>query len=161
DLDAERALAAPRLLDGRPSDAPIDTVVIVMLENRSFDHYVGWLGSDARYLDAGRSRYGRTFGVNGRQRVRYRAADGKEVATNYLLAAADEPNPSRGCDRRIPGHSWDAGRAERDHGFAAAGTNNDSYALGYYERRDVALHEALARRFTVADNSFSSLLAGT
>src|SRR4051794_5045666 len=52
-----------RLLDTQPSDCPIDTVVVLMMENRSFDHYLGWLGSDERYLEAGRSRWGSKFTV--------------------------------------------------------------------------------------------------
>src|ERR1700749_2123870 len=48
-----------RLLDTQPSDCPIDTVVVLMMENRSFDHYLGWLGADEHYLQRGRSRYGK------------------------------------------------------------------------------------------------------
>jgi hypothetical protein len=29
-----------------------------MMENCSFDHYLGWLGSDETYLEAGKSRWG-------------------------------------------------------------------------------------------------------
>ena len=32
-----------------PSQAPFDTVVVLMMENRSFDHLLGWLpGADGR-----------------------------------------------------------------------------------------------------------------
>lgn len=40
-----------------PADAPFDTVVVLMMENRSFDHVLGWLpGANGRqegmsYLD--------------------------------------------------------------------------------------------------------------
>ena len=40
-----------------PQDAPFDTVVVLMMENRSFDHFLGWLpganGQQAglKYLD--------------------------------------------------------------------------------------------------------------
>ena len=53
--------AKHNLLSHSAKDAPIDTVVIVMSENRSFDHWLGWLGRDQSYLEAGRSRYGRFF----------------------------------------------------------------------------------------------------
>ena len=34
-----------------PDDAPFDTVVILMMENRSFDHFLGWLpGADGRQV---------------------------------------------------------------------------------------------------------------
>lgn len=33
----------------RPADSGIDHIVVVMMENRSFDHYLGWLpGADGR-----------------------------------------------------------------------------------------------------------------
>ena len=33
----------------RPADAPFDTVVVLMMENRSFDHLLGWLpGANGR-----------------------------------------------------------------------------------------------------------------
>ena len=59
---------APRLesvLDGAPADSGIDTVVVCMMENRSFDSYFGWLARDEHYLEQGRSRYGAKFAING------------------------------------------------------------------------------------------------
>ena len=55
-----RAGRAPRItpesvFDAPAAEAPFDTVVVVMMENRSFDHFLGWLGTDAAYLDAGRA----------------------------------------------------------------------------------------------------------
>ena len=41
------------ILDLPASEAPIDHVVILMMENRSFDHYLGWLGRDAGFLERG------------------------------------------------------------------------------------------------------------
>src|SRR4051812_46900394 len=55
-----------RLLDTQPSDCPIDTVVVLMMENRSFDHYLGWLGTDEQYLEAGKSRWGSKFTIDGK-----------------------------------------------------------------------------------------------
>jgi len=159
DRDAERTLRADRLLDHPAAQSPIDTIVVVMLENRSFDHYLGWLSTDPAYMDAGRSAYGHSFRVSARQHMRYEDAHGNEVRTQYLLDAPRESDPYRGCGHKMPAHGWSTGRLERDHGFAAAGTGNDGYALGFYNATDVARHDALARRFTVADHSFSSLLA--
>jgi phospholipase C len=42
------AQATPRTLPP-PDQAPFDTVVVLMMENRSFDHVLGWLpGADGR-----------------------------------------------------------------------------------------------------------------
>jgi phospholipase C len=44
----------PSILDHPASECPIDTIVVVMMENRSFDHFFGWLGDDSNFLDEGR-----------------------------------------------------------------------------------------------------------
>lgn len=52
------------ILDMAASEAPIDHVVILMMENRSFDHYLGWLGRDGDYLQNGVRRYGDSFRID-------------------------------------------------------------------------------------------------
>src|SRR5689334_13784970 len=54
------------ILDQPASFAPIDTIVVMMMENRSFDHYAGWLGGDESYIEAGRSRWGGGFKIDAR-----------------------------------------------------------------------------------------------
>src|ERR671939_288424 len=45
--EAARHQRRPRL--PKPRNMPIDTFVVLMMENRSFDHYLGWLpGADGR-----------------------------------------------------------------------------------------------------------------
>src|SRR3954464_12880895 len=35
----------------KPPNIPVDTFVVLMMENRSFDHYLGWLpGADGRQV---------------------------------------------------------------------------------------------------------------
>jgi phospholipase C len=150
-----------RLLDTQPSDSPIDTVVVLMMENRSFDHYLGWLGTDERYLEAGRSRWGSKFAVDGKIHMTYVDALGEEHRTHHLTRGGAEPHPFRGCGHPVPGHGWRSGRVELADGFIAEGTGNDPYALGYYLAEDIPIHAHLARRFTVHDRSFASLCAET
>jgi phospholipase C len=150
-----------RLLDTQPSDCPIDTVVVMMMENRSFDHYLGWLGADEHYLEAGRSRWGSKFTVDAKTDMVYVDALGRRHRTHHLVRGAAEPNPYRGCGHPIPGHGWTSGRIELTQGFMAEGTGNDPYALGYYLADDVPVHAHLARRFTLHDRSFASLCAET
>jgi len=46
-LVAEAALAQRRTALPAPRNLPVDTFVVLMMENRSFDHYLGWLpGAD-------------------------------------------------------------------------------------------------------------------
>lgn len=148
------------LLDRPASSSPIDHVVIVMQENRSFDHWLGWLAADHDYVDGGRRRYGGGFAIDGRQHQRFRGPHGP-VATDHLPTMAGEANPWRGCGHPDPGHSWDEGRAERDHGFLSRGSGNDDFALGYYRGDDLPFTCQLAKRFMVCDRSFASVLGST
>jgi phospholipase C len=154
--------AEPRgLLERSAEESPIDTVVVVMMENRSFDHYLGWLADDERYLERGRKRYGRRFRVDGNQRQEFAAPDGTMVPTTPWLEQPGEPNPYRGCGHPDPGHQWDQGRAQRDGGFLAPLSGNDTFALGYYERDALPFLSLLAREFTVFDRWHPSVMGPT
>jgi phospholipase C len=163
-----RVLAAdgvPRLrggsmLDLPASQAPVDTIVVLMMENRSFDHYLGWLRTDRAYREESRRRY-RRFRVRADNTRRYRDANGTLVATYHLPAQPGEANPYRGCNHPDPGHGWTAGRIQRDSGFLAPGSGNDEYALGYYLADDLPFYTALTRRFTVCDRYHCSILGPT
>src|SRR5207245_5238825 len=77
-----------------PRNMPIDTFVVLMMENRSFDHYLGWLpGAD-----------GRQAGLS------FTDKDGHTLKTQRL--APDW----QGCAHPDPDHSWDGGRTQLDGG---------------------------------------------
>src|SRR5215203_4007071 len=103
---------AASMLDGPAVESGIDTVVIVMMENRSFDSYFGWLARDTAYLENGTSKYGSKFALNGKSEQSFAAPCGRTVATKRLALRSE--NPWRGCGHPDPGHGWDKGRAERD-----------------------------------------------
>ena len=149
------------LLETASSDSPIDTVVVVMLENRSVDHYLGWLGTDERYRERGRRRYGRRFHVDGRVDVSYLNLEGHEVTAAPLVSNPKFPNPWRGCGHPVPGHGWFAGREQLTKGFLAPRTGNDEYAIGYYRGEDLPFYAKLANRFTICDHHFASLMGPT
>ena len=126
-----------------PRNLPLDTFVILMMENRSFDHYLGWMPK-----------------ADGRQAgLSYVDANGVRQSTHAL--APD----FQGCGHRIPGHLWNEGRVQfaggRCDGFLANGSGNDIYAIGYYRQRDLPFTPSLVREFTVCDRWFASLLAST
>lgn len=151
---------ADSILNGSPANSGIDTVVVVMMENRSFDSYLGWLARDADYRQAGRSRYGSGFFVGGDSTRTYPAPDGTLVDT-YRRVQYPEADPWRACNFQDPGHGWDQGRAQRDGGFLAEGSRNDIFALGYFEAPDLPMQAALARRFTTCDQWYASCLGPT
>lgn len=148
------------LLDIPATSSPVDHVVVLMQENRSFDHWLGWLATDEAHSEAGRRRYGRDFAVTGDVAQRFAGPNG-DVATAPLVGAKDQTNPYRGCGFGDPGHSWDDGRAQRDDGFLSPDSGNDTFALGYYQRADLPYSARFASRFTVCDHSFASLLGPT
>ena len=149
------------MLGDPAKESPIDTVVVVMMENRSFDHYVGWLADDKRYLERGKSRYGKRFRVNGKQVQSFPGPDGAPVQTAPLLTNPAQSNPYRGCGYMDPGHGWTQGRAQRDGGFLAPGSGNDAFALGYYGADAMPFTAQLAREFTTFDQWHASILGPT
>ena len=137
------SLAATRQAEApfpSPRDMPLDTVVVLMMENRSFDHYFGsFPGAD-----------GKNEGLS------YPGADGTLHPTHYL------PPDYQGCGFDDPDHSFEGGRTQFNDGkldgfFEAS----DSYALGYYLEPDVPFLAPAARAFTTYDRYFASILSST
>lgn len=140
-LVAEAARAQARRLPS-PRNLPLDHVVVVMMENRSFDHYFGW-------LDA----------ADGEQHQRYvDAATGEEVATRHASSLEAE---WQGCGHPDPGHGWEQGRSQLRDGFLAEGSGNDPFALTYYHRGEIEFLHAAAGEYTLYDRFFCSVLGPT
>ena len=150
------------VLNQPASACPIDTIVVICMENRSFDHYFAWLASDERYLEAGRSRYGVDFAVNGTTGLTYTRPDGTSVQPFHLPQWSDTTDPYRGCGGHPdPNHGRNGGLVQRDQGFVAQGSGNDDYAIGYYTEADLPCYSQLARNMTIFDRYHCSLLAST
>jgi phospholipase C len=127
-----------------PRNVPIDHFVILMMENRSFDHYFGWLP-----------------GADSEQHESYVNGFGQEVATRHFSTLGSGGTQYKGCGHPDPGHGWDAGRAQLNGGFLAPGSDNDEFALTYFDKGDLGfIHEA-ARNYTTYDRYFCSLLGPT
>src|SRR5919198_162836 len=133
-LEASAALPSPR-------NMPIDTFVVLMMENRSFDHYFGWR-ADADGRNAG---------------LKY-PDDGGALHPTHPLAP-----DYQGCGFGDPDHSWEGGRTQFDNGRLDGFRRgeNDDYALGYYRQGEVRFLHPLAHAFTLYDRYFCSLLGPT
>src|SRR5256885_1225827 len=136
---AARTAAATQL--PRPQRSGLEHVIVVMMENRSFDHLLGWLpGADGR-----------------QQGLSYVDRSGKRQAT-YPLAP-----DFHGCGHPDPDHSPSGGRVQYNggacDGFLRAGS--DRYAVGYYRGRDLAFLRRAAPHWTVCDRYFSPVMAET
>jgi phospholipase C len=124
-----------------PADSGIDHVVVVMMENRSFDHFLGWFP-----------------GANGRQSgLTYTNSVGAAYPTYHLTSYT-------GCGHPDPDHSYAGGRDEYDQGKMDGWlrtTTNDIYCIGYYVEADLPFFSSLARNFTTLDNYFPSIMSST
>jgi phospholipase C len=124
-----------------PQDSGIDHVVVVMMENRSFDHYLGWLpGADGKQNSL-------TFTDS--YNVRHQT---------YHL------QDTQGCGHPDPDHSFEGGRVEFNNGacdgWLRAG-QNDVFCIGYYQKQDLAFYGNAAPYWTVCDHYFSAIMAET
>lgn len=126
-----------------PSDAPFDTVVVLMMENRSFDHVLGWLP-----------------GANGKQEgLSYPDKDGVAHATWPL-------GPDfQGCAYEDPDHTWPGIATQyaggRCDGFLQTAKVGDRFPIGYYREDELPILSALAKGYTAFDNYFCSMMGPT
>jgi phospholipase C len=121
----------------------VDHIVVVMMENRSFDHFLGW----------------------------HPTADAIQTGLTYPDDETGMPQPTaelapdyQGCTHPDPDHSWAGGRVDYAggdmDGFLLAGTN-DTYAIGFYGEPERPFFNSLALEYTTFDRFFSSILAET
>jgi phospholipase C len=131
---ATNVLPDPRL-------SGIEHVVLVMMENRSFDHIMGWLpGSD-----------GQQGGL------RFNTPDGKRHKTFHQTQLD-------GCGFADPDHSYEGGRIQYNAGKMdgfLTDTANDEFAISYYKAADRPFMGQLARHYTTCDRYFCSILGPT
>ena len=146
------ALPAETLPPGTPHGEaiPIDHIVVLMQENRSFDHYFGRLRPEGK-----------------------RAAEGPPKG-------ASNPDPTGGapiepfhqkatCDVADVSHSWNASHAQYNGGAmdgftatnAVAVDPSGSRAMGYYKARELRFYFDLYRKFAIGDRYFASVLGPT
>jgi len=125
-----------------PTRSGIEHIIVLMMENRSFDHFVGWVpGADGK--QAGLS-YTDSGGVVHQTRP---------LAPDY-----------QGCGHPDPDHSYEGGRIEYNggacDGWLRAG-QNDEYAVGYYTEADLPFFSGAVQDWTVCDRYFSAIMGPT
>lgn len=125
-----------------PQASGIEHIVVVTMENRSFDHLLGWVpGADGK--QAGLNYIDR----KGVVRATY------SLAPDYIGCGHPDPTHSYG-DSRV---AYDGGQMD---GFLRAG-NNDIFAIGYYPEGTLPFLTALAHKYLVCDRYFASILGPT
>jgi phospholipase C len=123
---------------------PIDHILVLMQENRSFDHYFGRLPA---------------FGHEKVKGLPRSAAN--PDAGGVPVASYHEP---RYCGEDVA-HSWNASHRQwnggRNDGFVTTNDPGGARAMGYYDESDLPFYYGLATTFAMADRFFCSLLGPT
>jgi len=137
--DAGQAGAAAALPE--PTKSGIEHVIVVMMENRSFDHFLGWLPH----------------------------ADGKQAGLSYAdpqgtQQATFHQTQFNGCGFTDPDHSYGGGRLQYNGGKMdgfLTDTANETFAISYYTAKDRPFMSKLAQAYTTCDRYFCSILGPT
>ena len=167
-IDDATATSVP----GRASLSDIKHVVILMQENRSFDHYFGTLSGARGFSDPNvptQTVGGQTYPVF--DQFGYRPGTGPDpsgyMQPFHLLS--DPPFKDGETTNDIthswgPQHqSWNGGAMDKfmTAHLAADGTKNGPVTMGYFTRTELAFYYALADAFTICDHYFCSVLGPT
>ncbi|MDQ1535063.1 MAG: phospholipase [Actinomycetota bacterium] len=131
-------LATPTLPP--PGQSGINHVVVVMMENRSFDHMLGWLPN----------------------------ADGTQAGLSFVDEFGVRRPTARlagfqGCGHPDPDHSYEGGRVQYNNGACDGFLlgRNDQYAIGYYTDDDLPFYGNAAPYWTTCDRYFAAIMAAT
>ena len=125
-----------------PEASGIEHIVAVTMENRSFDHFFGWMPN----------------------------ADGQQAGLTYLdtkgaaHATHSLSGDNTGCPGKDPDHSYTGSRVCYDGGKMDGfllDTANDRYCIGYYGEKDIPFYAALAQNYTTCNRYFASILGPT
>ncbi|RDI61358.1 phospholipase C [Nocardia pseudobrasiliensis] len=140
---------------------PIEHVVLLMQENRSFDHYFGTMPGVRGFADPDALRFPDGTSVFQQPDAQnpdgytlpfhldtYRNSVQKIPSTSHAWAVQHQALNGGAMDRWLPAHRKADGK-------------NGPYVMGYYERADIPFHFALADAFTVCDAYHCSVLGPT
>lgn len=127
----------------------IDAVVVLMMENRSFDHYLGALASDATY-----GQKGVVTGLRGTE------SNPAPSGTNVTVFKSTNFTPAD------PPHSFDAAHVQwnagKNDGFVTAHAgSNEADVMGFHDRSQLPFYYWLADNYTVCDNWYASVMGPT
>ncbi|MFF7731089.1 phosphocholine-specific phospholipase C [Streptomyces sp. NPDC008001] len=154
-----RAVAAGPARRGSLRD--IEHVVLLMQENRSFDHYFGTLKGVRGFADPDAVKL-----PNGKDV--FHQPDEKNPA-GYLLPfrldthkSSAQAIPTTSHAWSVQHEAWNGGKMDRwMTAHRKADGANAPYVMGYHTREDIPFQFALAEAFTLCDNYFCSVLGPT
>ena len=133
----------------------VDHVVVLMLENRSFDHMLGYL-----------SLTGERPEIDGLRPGLANQYQGRSYPVHHLAATALEMDPDHSAgaiDQQVAGGTMGGFVASAAATLAARGVEDGEpgCVMGYYDGSDVPVYDQLAEEFAVCDRWFSSVPGAT
>ena len=132
----------------------IDHIVVLMLENRSFDHMLGYLS-----LEGGRDD------IDGLREEFANDHDGRRYPVRHLETTAipDDPITPPDVDLQVGGGAMNGFVASFAETLSGRGIQDGDLGrvMGYYNAADVPVYDHLARHFAVCDHWFSSVPGAT
>jgi len=139
------SLPHPHLPAGTDTLPQIDHVVVLMMENHSFDDHLGMLGRGD----------GLTLGPRG-EPVNYNP----DPSGGYIRSFHN-PNTSGYVGNGVS-QSWDSSHISWDHGtnMGFVKACNPS-AMGYWTKDDLPFYHSMAEQFPIGDRYFCSVMAQT
>jgi phospholipase C len=137
-LACKDSSTAPKLVS---TSSELDNIIVVTMENRSFDHLLGWLPG----------------------------ADGKQVGLSYpdktgVLQPTHHLTSFNGCGQADPDHSAAGGRIQFDNGACDGWlkpAGSDLAAIGFYTSADLSFLGQAAPQWKVLDRYFAPLMGPT
>jgi phospholipase C len=135
----------------------IEHIVVLVMENRSFDHYLGYLRLEG-YRDAlGAEVDGLDPAMKNPDR-----STGKDHAVRRLEAPRFNPSPKHEFTNVAGQLAYNERGDAQSLGFvndygAVKGVTDPGAVMGYYDKTTLTTYDALARGFVVCDRWFSSV----
>jgi phospholipase C len=151
---------APHLPPGTDTMPEIEHIVVLMMENHSYDNFLGMLGRGKGQTPRGD---GFTIGKNGKPTATNPRPDGR---TQHAFRM-----PTTCQLHQRPSNEWTSSHVQlnngRMDGFVTAPVSptipllNGPVAMGYWTERDLPFTYDLASHFPICDRFFCSLLGAT
>jgi len=152
---ATRAAAATKTGHLTRTIADLKHVVILMQENRSFDHYFGSLRGVRGFADKQALKYPNRTTI-------FEQPDTARTDHGYLLPFHMDSSKVNAQNAGDLDHSWDGDHGARNNGlwnnWVPAKTEQ---TMGYFTRADIPFQYALADAFTICDGYHQAILAPT
>jgi len=139
----------------------IKHVVLLMQENRSFDHYFGTMAGvrgfgdpDAMILSHGKSVF---------HQPDSESPDGHLLPFHLDTSKSNAQKiPTTNHEWAVQHEAWNQGRMDQwVSAHRKADGANGPYTMGYFTRADIPFHYALAESFTICDGYHCSVLGPT